>query len=135
MKKADESASEPEKNGKSRSRRRNERRYRGKRKKLNQEKGEGLECPVCKKNIRDISAAIIDVESGKPSHFDCILKKISEKENIGKQEKVIYLGSGNFGIVKILNNKKFEIIKQIPYEKLDDGDEWRRSKRFTFPDK
>ncbi len=134
MNKNDESTNDRDRS-RSRSRRRNERRYRNKRNKINQDKCDGPECPVCKKNIRDISAAITENESGSPAHFDCILKKLSENEEIGKQEKVIYLGSGNFGIVKLLNNRKFEIIKKLNYENADCADSWRKEKRFEFPDK
>ena len=134
MKKTDESARDLEKS-KSRSSRRNERRYKGRRNRLNQDRSDDPECPICNRSIRDISAAITDVDTDRPAHFDCILKKLSENENIGQQEKIIYLGSGGFGIVKFTNNRKFEIIKKINYENIEEKNEWRKEKRFKFPDK
>jgi len=132
MKNSDESTKSPERT-KSRSRRRNERRNRNRQNRFNMEKKSGPDCSICEKPIRDVSAAITDVENEKPAHFDCILKKLSENEELGKQEKVIYLGSGIFGVVKIINNKKFEIIKKIQYENTEERIDWRKDMRFQFP--
>ena len=134
MKDSDESAKAPERT-RSRSRRRNERRNRNRQNRVNQERISGPDCSICNKTIRDISAAMTDIETDKPAHFDCIIKKLSDSETIGKQEKMIYLGSGNFGIVKIINNKKFEIIKKIQYEAAEERIDWRKDMRFDIPEK
>lgn len=134
MKKPEESAKTPDR-GRNRSRRRNDRRNRYRNKPV-QEKVEvnGPDCAVCGSPIRDVSAAMKDPASDKPAHFDCVLKYLSEKENLGNQEKVVYLGSGNFGVVRLLNNRKFEILKSIPYEKVEERTEWRMDMRLDFPD-
>lgn len=132
MKDSDESVSREK--GRSRSRRRNERRNRNRSNRANRERPVGPDCSICNKPIRDVTAAITDLSSEKPAHFDCILKNLSETETLGNQEKIIYLGSGNFGIVKIINNKKFEIIKKIPYENMEERIDWRKEMRFQFPD-
>lgn len=136
MKKSEDSAKSPEK-GKGRSRRRNDRRNRSRYNRGNREKTvvNGPDCAVCGKPIRDISAAMTDPDGEKPAHFDCILKMLSEKETLGNQEKIIYLGSGAFGVVKMMNNRKFEIIKKIPYENLEVRNDWRMDMRFNFPEK
>ena len=133
MRNPDESAQAPERS-KSRSRRRNERRNRNRPNKGLRERITGPECSICNKPIRDVSSAINDQESENPAHFDCILKKLSESESLEKQEKIVYLGSGNFGIVKITNNKKFEIVKKIQYENTEDIIKWRKEMRFKFPE-
>jgi len=135
MKNPDESAVNPE-GEKSRSRRRNDRRKRNRRSRPQQERPNGPDCPVCGKPIRDVSAAMTDPSGDKPAHFDCVVKILSEKETLGNQEKVIYLGSGQFGVVKILNNRKFEIVKKIPYEENQDArSEWRMDMRLNIPEK
>ncbi|MBN2659107.1 MAG: hypothetical protein JXR86_18775 [Spirochaetales bacterium] len=96
----------------------------------------GPDCAVCGKPIRDISAAMADPSGEKPVHFDCIVKQLSETENLGSQEKIAYLGSGNFGVVRSLNNRKFEIVKKIPYEEnLESRSEWRMNMRLDIPEK
>lgn len=133
MKESDESAKKPEK-GRSRSRRRNERRNRNRQNRDSRVSVNGPDCSICNKPIRDVSAAITDQESEKAAHFDCILKKLSETEGLDNQEKIIYLGSGDFGVVKIINNKKFEIIKKIQYENSEERIDWRKDMRFQFPE-
>lgn len=133
MKDSDESAPKPEK-GRSRSRRRNERRNRNRQNKTSRDRVIGPDCSICNNPIRDISAAITDLETEKPAHFDCVLKKLSETENLESQEKVIYLGSGEFGVVKIINSKKFEIVRKIKYENSEERIDWRKNMRFQFPE-
>lgn len=131
MKDSDESAKRPDK-GRSRSRRRNERRNRNRQNREYRESVTGPDCSICNKPIRDVSAAITDQDTKKAAHFDCILKNLSERESLGDQEKVIYLGSGDFGVVKIINNKKFEIVKKIQYEDSEARVDWRKDMRFKF---
>ena len=133
MKEPDESAKNPDK-GRSRSRRRNERRNRNRQNRVSRETVNGPDCSICNNPIRDVSAAVTDQETEKPAHFDCILKKLSERETLESQEKVIYLGSGSFGVVSIVNNKKFEIIRKIKYEDAEERIEWRKDMRFQFPE-
>jgi len=133
MKDSDESAKKPEK-GRSRSRRRNERRNRNRQSRVSRENVNSPDCSICNNPIRDVSAAVTDQETEKPAHFDCIIKKLSERESLESQEKVIYLGSGCFGVVKIINNKKFEIIRKIKYENSEERIDWRKEMRFQFPE-
>jgi hypothetical protein len=133
MKDSDGSANKPEK-GRSRSRRRNERRNRNRQNRVSREKVNGPDCSICDKPIRDVSAAVTYQETEKPAHFDCILKKLADSETLEAQEKIVYLGSGDFGVVKIINNKKFEIIRKIKYENSEERIDWRKDMRFQFPE-
>ncbi|MBB6479116.1 hypothetical protein [Spirochaeta isovalerica] len=135
MKNPDESAGKSE-NDVSRSRRRNDRRKRNRRNRPQQERANGPDCALCGNPIRDISAAMNDPSGENPVHFDCIVKQLSEKETLGNQEKIVYLGSGNFGVVRILNNRKFEILKKIPYEENPETrSDWRMNMRLDIPEK
>lgn len=134
MKDLEGSVESPER-PRSRSRRRNERRNRNRQNRVSRERVNGPDCSICEKTIKDISAAITDKDTDKPAHFDCVLKKLSENEILEPQEKIIYLGSGKFGVVKIINNKKFEIIRNIQYEEAEIRIDWRKDLRLNFPEK
>ena len=87
-------------------------------------------CPQCGQNVRDVLTAIALSEGEQPTHFDCVIKKISDEEELLPKEKVIYLGNGTFGIVKFKNQsdpRQFTIRKkvQVEHEKLDL--EWRKA--------
>ena len=43
-----------------------------------------MKCGICGELISDISSAISDKNSGKPVHFDCVIKKL-ESENVEKR--------------------------------------------------
>jgi len=85
-------------------------------------------CPICGNKILEISSAITDKTSGDPAHFECIMKKIAEEEEIGPDERVCYLGNGSFGIIqqRNTNQMKFFIRKRIQYEDKETVKEWRR---------
>jgi hypothetical protein len=58
-------------------------------------------CPICEKEIYHPLYAIKDKESEKNAHFECIQKRLLEKEgvNLENNEKLYYLGGGSFGVV------------------------------------
>jgi len=64
-----------------------------------------------------------------PAHFDCVLKQLSETEDLNKGEKITYLGNGVFGVVKLKSGNKglnFTIVKKIQFENKDKKAEWRK---------
>jgi len=86
-------------------------------------------CPVCGQNVRDILTAISFGAEKVPAHFDCVVKELAGKEELKNKEKIVYLGKGEFGVVKFKGNSggKFEIIKRIPMENDKEGPiTWRR---------
>ena len=85
-------------------------------------------CPLCKQNIRDILTAIAVTEAKLPAHFDCVLKNISQSEVCEHRERIVYLGKGEFGIIKFKggNSNKFVIRKRIAYEQAEDDIPWRK---------
>lgn len=59
-------------------------------------------CPICGESIYITEEAIHHKQTGSPAHFDCILKCLKEENNleIEKEEKIVYLGSGTFGVIQ-----------------------------------
>lgn len=86
------------------------------------------DCPICGRPVRYLMTAIAQGESGDPAHFDCVLKVITEHEEIQPREKVCYLGNGSFGIVRFKPGAqvRFTIRKRIQYEPKDKSYPWRK---------
>lgn len=86
-------------------------------------------CTICGKTIRNLNTAIANKNDGTPAHFDCIVERLSTTETLGNHEKICYLGSGSFGIVRQKPGsgvKNFFIRKRIQYENQDVDLEWRK---------
>ncbi len=87
-----------------------------------------LECGYCGNPIKDITLAMSDKSSGKPVHFDCVIARISENENLEKGDVITYIGGGRFAVVHFDNphdHRKFKIKKIFEYEEKDTRAEWR----------
>jgi hypothetical protein len=85
-------------------------------------------CEICDKEIKDITSAIDMKDSHNPVHFDCMLDKIKKENSLEGTDKVVYLGAGNFGIVRIekgKSGKDFKIMKKLEIENRDEKPEWR----------
>jgi hypothetical protein len=87
------------------------------------------DCPWCGKQIKEIATAICDKDTGRPVHFDCVLARIAEMENLETNDGVCYIGGGRFGIVHYSNppdTRDFTIKKIYEWEAKDSINEWRR---------
>jgi len=87
-----------------------------------------MKCGICGELISDISSAISDKNSGKPVHFDCVIKKLESEEKLLENEKIAYIGQGRFGILSyenIRDQKNFKIKKVIEVEDREKVSEWR----------
>ena len=87
------------------------------------------DCSWCGKQIKDITTAISDKDTGRPVHFDCVLARITEMETLEANDSVCYIGGGRFGIVHYNNppdTKDFTIKKVYEWEMKDANNEWRR---------
>ena len=87
------------------------------------------DCPWCGKQIKDITTAISDKDTGLPVHFDCVLSRIAEMENLDPNDNVCYIGGGRFGIIHYNNlpdTRDFFIKKILEWENKDINNEWRR---------
>lgn len=86
-------------------------------------------CEICTQAIQDITTALAVPVSGNPAHFDCVVKKLAETEKPEEGQQIVYLGGGNFGIVKIdakSPKNDFKIIKKIEYEDRETIPGWRK---------
>jgi len=87
------------------------------------------DCPWCGKQIKDITTAIADKDTGVPVHFDCVLARITEMETLETNDSVCYIGGGRFGVVHYNNPpdiRDFVIKKIYEWEVKDNSTGWRR---------
>ncbi|MGP1439029.1 MAG: hypothetical protein ACTTKH_08170 [Treponema sp.] len=85
-------------------------------------------CEKCGKEIKDLTLALSDKNTGNPVHFDCILSFIKNSEELKENEEIIYIGHGNFAIVSFENpkiRKKFKIVKLIEWEEKNEDCQWK----------
>ncbi|MBW5388852.1 hypothetical protein [Brachyspira hampsonii] len=78
-------------------------------------------CPICNEPIYIIEEAIRHNASGELAHFECILDEIKDNNiaDMEEEDKIVYLGSGTFGIIQERQNGKntrFFVRKRINYE-------------------
>ena len=88
------------------------------------------DCPWCGKPIKDMSLAISDKNTGKAVHFDCIIFRLSESENLEPGEIISYIGGGRFGIIHYdnpSNPQNFTIKKIFEWENKDNRAGWRQA--------
>jgi hypothetical protein len=93
-------------------------------------------CPICDKPVYDLSTAVSSSrEAGEPAHFDCVLERVAASESLAAGEKLVYLGSGAFGVVefKDKNESAFSVKRRIQWEKEGEKKDWRKgiSSRIT----
>ncbi|MEA1912111.1 MAG: hypothetical protein U9N32_10655 [Spirochaetota bacterium] len=84
------------------------------------------ECPICNKSVKFMLTAMSVGEENKPAHFDCVLKLVTESEELGPKEKIIYIGNGNFAIINGKSGKDLVIRKTIEFESRKSVAEWRK---------
>ncbi len=84
------------------------------------------ECPICNQSVKFLLTAISVGEDNRPAHFDCVLKLLSETEDLGPKEKITYIGNGNFAIVSGKAGKNLVIRKKIEFENRESKSEWRK---------
>jgi hypothetical protein len=86
-------------------------------------------CPLCGKPVYDLSTAIAtNRETSDPAHFDCVLERVAASESLASGEKLVYLGSGAFGVVefKDKNESLFTVKRRIQWEKEGEKKDWRK---------
>jgi hypothetical protein len=114
-----------------RSGRKRRRRYQGRRKEHPPIENRNFPiCPLCGKELREISSAIAERETKQPAHFDCVLKQLQEQEPVKQDEQYCYLGKGVFAVIKFTQTgqkgQQFTIVRKIEYEKEDEIPQWRK---------
>jgi hypothetical protein len=85
-------------------------------------------CVKCGEPIQDVTSALADKDSGGPVHFDCVVKFLEGAENLGANEKIVYVGQGRFAVMFFENpvdTRKFKIVRMIEWERREERAEWR----------
>lgn len=87
-----------------------------------------LVCAICGEAIIETASSLALPESGEPAHFDCVMKKLEERETLEEGDSIAYLGGGNFGIIRknSQNPAGFEIKKKIDFENKENIGDWRK---------
>jgi hypothetical protein len=88
------------------------------------------ECPWCGRPIKDLAAAIAGDDSGEPVHFDCVIARISQTEELGSGDSISYIGGGRFAVIHFNNPpdmRDFKIKKILEWEKKDEHSSWRQN--------
>jgi len=88
------------------------------------------DCPYCGKPIKDLAVAISDKNTGQAVHFDCIVSRISQIENLEQGDIISYIGGGRFGIVNYGSSpggQGFVIKKILEWEIKENRAEWRQT--------
>lgn len=85
-------------------------------------------CPLSGEPIDNIYIAIAEPTSGKPARFDKVLESLTSQETMAAEQRIAYIGAGNFGIIenKVVKGKQHvELVKKIPYEDPYDKKPWQ----------
>lgn len=80
-------------------------------------------CELCNQPILEIASAMANRGSGKPVHFDCIVRKLSENERLSEKDRMTYIGNGKFAVLHFENPhdmRHFSIAKEIEWERAED---------------
>ncbi|NBB90206.1 MAG: hypothetical protein GVY23_03245 [Spirochaetes bacterium] len=86
-------------------------------------------CPLSGEPIDDPYSAVEDPDTGRPARLDSVIKKLSESERLGPNERIAYIGQGSFGVVEERkeNGKKQVVIKKrIEFENGRTVGDWRK---------
>ena len=75
-------------------------------------------CSICEKLIEDMPSAIVDKKDNKFYHFTCVTNKLSKENSLEIKQRLVYLGSGAFGVIENAFNDgsyKFLLKKKIQF--------------------
>jgi len=79
------------------------------------------ECRICGKPIDFIAESIAEADGGF-SHFDCVVGRIREQEDVREGEYVSYIGHGNFAVFTKDDEGHYTIKTRVPYESKESYD-------------
>lgn len=67
---------------------------------IKQLKESRVSCHICNEPISDMLSALYFKENNELCHFECIQKELSKSEELGKDEQLVYIGNGDFGVIQ-----------------------------------
>ena len=82
-------------------------------------------CAICGNPIELIAEAISEPNGGY-SHFDCVIAKLKEQEHVTEDEKLSYVGHGNFAVFTKDEEGHLVIKTRIPYESKESYDSMKK---------
>ncbi len=89
--------------------------------------------PITGEPIDNIFTAIAEPTSGKPANFDSILKQLEGQEELAPNERIVYVGKGEFGVLQDnsasgrgSDQPRYFIRKRITVEDEYEKYEWRK---------
>lgn len=75
------------------------------------------ECVICHKKILEPSSIMEVPDSHDPAHFECVLSKLKEKEELSQHQRLVYLGSSNFAVIEPVEpekkNSPFRVVRYV----------------------
>ncbi|MFP4485281.1 MAG: hypothetical protein ACOCYG_00955 [Spirochaetota bacterium] len=87
-------------------------------------------CPLSGEPVGDILTAIADPETGQPSNLESVIEKLRKTEPLGPNERLAYIGRGQFGVIEETGEKPKEksvtIKRRIEYENTNQQHAWRK---------
>ncbi|MBN2861408.1 MAG: hypothetical protein JXK93_14165 [Sphaerochaetaceae bacterium] len=83
-------------------------------------------CALCSQPIKAIAQALSGPGEGEYSHFDCVIRKITEDERPTEKQKVSYIGKGTFAIVDTNDEGHMVFVKRIVWESAEKFEEMKK---------
>lgn len=75
-------------------------------------------CRICGEKISDMLTSLLYKDNNEYCHFECVQNEIKKAEEIAKDEQMIYMGNGDFGIIQKRRSRGrayFFVRKRITY--------------------
>ena len=85
--------------------------------------------PVTGKAIDNVYTALVHRDSEQPVSFDTVIEQLKNAENLGANQQLIYVGSGQFGVYDEVDEggkKRLMLNRKIAYEDGHHKPDWRR---------
>jgi hypothetical protein len=86
-------------------------------------------CPLSGEPIRDVLSAISHPQTGQPTNLESVIAELSRREQLGANERICYIGEGQFGVIqeqKVGGKQQITIIRRISYEQGNTRADWRK---------
>ncbi|NIZ41099.1 hypothetical protein PVA45_06250 [Entomospira entomophila] len=68
-----------------------------------------IQCPLCHKIIGNEKSILKFGDSANPAHFNCVVQWIENREQLEKNQYILYLGAGKFAIANKQTRQKNSI--------------------------
>ena len=79
--------------------------------------------------MRELASALTHRVARQPAHFECVMRELSDSNEVAPEEKICYLGGGQLrdpGVPSPGSTTRFVIRKRIQYEEKETPQEWKK---------